>query len=186
MRQPYCGRSGARRRAAGFTMLEILVSLFIVAIGVLGTAGLQAFALKMNQGGQFRSQAVILGIDFIERVEANNTAAIVGAYAPATYPTSASKDCSAVVCSPTELATYDLVQFKTRLDATLPGASITLGMTGSGPFTYTVQINWQERITRAARTTVATGGTTTVDATGKMETFSYSISRMFQNRSLIV
>lgn len=186
MRPPSCAGAGAQRREAGFTLIEILVSMLIIAIGVLGTAGMQALALKVNKGGQLRSQAVILGIDFIERVEANNGATITGAYAPATYPASSAKDCSAVYCLQSELATYDLVEFKARVLAQLPGAAVTVSVAGTGPYTYTVQISWQERITKAVGTTVATSGTTTVDASGKIETFSYTITRMFQNRSLVV
>lgn len=167
-------------------MLEILVTLFVIAIGVLGTASLQALALKMSQGGQLRSQAVILGLDLLERIEANNPGAIAGSYAPPSLPTSYSKDCATDYCLPSELATYDLVQFKNRMESQLPGASVTITFAGAGPFTYTVQINWEERITKASGTTVTTSGTTTVGASGKTETFSYTISKMFPNRSIVV
>jgi type IV pilus assembly protein PilV len=178
----------AQRRQAGFTLLEILVSLLLIAIGVLGTAGLQALALKMNQGGQLRSQAVVLGIDLIERIEANNVAAMAGGYAPATYPTSYPMDCSAAYCSPADLATYDLVEFKSRLQAQLPNASLTVSMTGTGPVTYSVRIDWVERISKAKGTTVDTTGASAVTSAGggQTETFSYSITRMFQNRTLVV
>ena len=134
MQPSFRNQSGAARREAGFTLLEILVSMLIIAVGILGTAGLQAFALKVNQGGQLRSQAVILGIDFIERVEANNGATIAGGYAPATYPTSFPVDCATTFCQQSELATYDLVKFKERVLAQLPGASVTTTVSGAGPF----------------------------------------------------
>ncbi len=159
-------------------MLEILISMLIIATGVLGTAGLQALALKVNQSGQLRSQAVILGLDFIERVEANNGATIIGAYAPATFPTGYAKDCSAAFCTQGELATYDLVEFKARVLAQLPSATVAVAVAGAGPFTYTVTINWVERISKAKGTTVSGGGDT--------EAFSYTITRIFQNRSLVV
>lgn len=178
-------RPGARPRAArqtGFTMIEILVTLLIITIGVLGTAGLQAFALKVNQGGQLRSQAVVLAIDLVERIEANNGAAITGGYAPTTLPTTFSTDCGTTYCTEAQLATYDLVAFNTRLQTLLPGSSATITVAGTGPFTYTITISWSERITKTANTTVATTGA----ATAQAETFSYTIIRMFQNRSLVV
>ena len=77
MIKPDCTTAWRRRaRAAGFTLLEILITLFVMAIGLLGTASLQAFALKMSHAGQLRSQAVILGVDLMERIEANNPAAV--------------------------------------------------------------------------------------------------------------
>jgi len=188
MRLSFRPAATAQRGQAGFTLLEILVSLLLIAIGVVGTAGLQALALKMNQGGQLRSQAVVLGIDLIERIEANNIAAIAGGYAPTTYPTSYTTDCTAAFCSPADLATYDLVEFRQRVLAQLPNASITVSMSGTGPVTYSVRIDWIERISKAKGTAVDTTGPSAVTSAGggQTETFSYSITRMFQNRTLIV
>ena len=173
-------------RSAGFSLIEILVTLFVIALGVLGTASLQANALKMSQGGQLRSQAVVLSLDLLERIEANNPAAIAGSYAPATLPTSYANDCAVNNCLPSELATYDLVQFINRMQAQLPGANVTITSAGANPFIYTIQITWQERIGKASGTSVATKGNTTVGASGKTETFSYTITKMFPDRSIVV
>lgn len=177
--------AAAQRRQAGFTLLEILVSLLLIAIGVLGTAGLQALALKINQGGQMRSQAVVIGMDFVERVEANNVAAIAGKYAPASYPTSYAKDCTTAYCTVDELAIYDLVEFKTHVDRQLRNATITISKTGTGPVIYTIRIDWVERISKGKGTSVSTSGSSVVSG-GQTETFSYSITRTYQNRSLII
>lgn len=170
----------------GFTMLEVLVTLFIIALAVLGTAGMQSLAVKTSLGGQLRTQAVILGQDILERIEANNPAAVAGTYAVSTLPTSAPTDCYAGFCSPADLATYDLVQFRSKLLAQLPGATATITVSGSGPFVYSVQINWVERIAKGSTTTVATSGTTTVTDAGKTETFSYTVSKTFYDRSVVV
>ena len=162
------------------------MTLFIVAIGVLGTASLQALSLKMAQAGQLRSQAVIAGLDLLERIEANNPAAVAGSYAPATFPTTITKDCAATLCLPSELATYDLVQVNTRLQAQLPGASATITVAGAGPFTYTIQIDWEERIAKGVGTTVDSGVTSNVGATGKTEKFSYTVSKMYPDRALVI
>ncbi len=170
----------------GFTLLEILVTLFVIALGILGTAGLQAVAMKMSQGGHLRSQAVILGLDLLERIEANNPAAMAGSYSPPTLPTAYARDCAGAYCTPAELAIYDLVQFKTRVEAQLPGASVTVTSTGAGPVTYTVQIDWEERIGKSGTTTVTTTGTTSVGAAGKTEKFSYTVTKTYPNRSIVV
>ncbi len=170
--------------ARGFTLLEILITLFVIALGVLGTAGLQAVAMKMSQGGQLRSQAVVLGLDLMERIEANDIAAIAGEYAPATLPTSYAKDCAVVDCGPSELATYDLVQFLDSVQAQLPSASVTITSAGAGPVTYTVQIDWEERISKSSTTAVTKSGATTVSASGKTEKFSFTAIKSFYNRAL--
>ena len=51
------------RRQRGFSMIEVLVTLLIISLALLGTAGLQAFSMRLNQGGQFRTQAVFLVAD---------------------------------------------------------------------------------------------------------------------------
>lgn len=177
---------GASSRHCGFTLLEVLVTLFVIAIALLGTAGMQTYAIKANQGGQSRSQAVVLGTDLLERVEANNLAAKAGAYVATSMPTSFTVDCSVSSCTPTDLATFDLAQFNTKLQSALPNGTATVAITGAGPWTYTLQINWEERITRTSRTTTATTGTTTVGATGETERFSYTVSRTIYNRLIMI
>ena len=175
-------------RQSGFTLLEVLVTLFVIAIALLGTAGMQTYAMKVNQGGQFRTQAVVLGLDLLERIEANNEAAILGSYAANPVPTTAAGDCYAGACSPTALAAYDLGQIGQKL-AALPSGSATVSVvaiTATGPWTYTVQINWVERITRSSRTASTTSGTTTVGAAGDTERFSYTVSRTIYNRAIVL
>jgi type IV pilus assembly protein PilV len=170
----------------GFTMLEVLITLFIIALAVLGTAGLQSLAIKIGQGGQLRTQAVILGLDILERIEANNPSAITGAYAVSPLPSSFATNCSSADCVSAELATYDLVQFQNKLDAQLPGATVSITMTGGGPWVYTVQISWTERIAKGSTTAVTTTGPTTVTGSGATESFSYTVSKTIYDRSVVV
>ncbi len=63
------------RRHGGFTMIEILVTLFILAIGLLGLAGMQALAQKTELESYQRAQALILLNDIIDRIRTNRPAA---------------------------------------------------------------------------------------------------------------
>jgi type IV pilus assembly protein PilV len=47
-----------RRAQSGLTLIEILVSLLVLSIGLLGVAALQGFTLQANQGAYHRTQAV--------------------------------------------------------------------------------------------------------------------------------
>jgi type IV pilus assembly protein PilV len=171
-------RRGASSIHAGFTLLEVLVTLFVIAMALLGTAGLQAYAMKFTQSGQMRTQAVILGSDLLERLEANNEAAILGAYVANPLPTVVTVDCDAAACTQANLAVYDLVQFGAKLAAELPSSTATVAVAGAGPWTYTLQINWVERIAKASTTTVSGGGST--------ENFSYTISRTIYDQAIII
>ncbi len=74
----------SRRTQRGVSLIEVLVSVLILAIGLVGVAGLQAFALKNNQSAQTRSQASALAYDLADRMRGNVAAAIAGMYNPAT------------------------------------------------------------------------------------------------------
>jgi type IV pilus assembly protein PilV len=168
-----------RSTETGFTLLEVLITMFVIAVALLGTAGLQAYAMKVAQSGQMRTEAVVLGLDLLERIEANNPGAIAGNYAVDPLPTAAGTDCFAVMCTPADLATYDLVQFNTRVAAVLPGgsASVTRVAAGANLWTYTIQVDWTERITRSSTTTTGLGQT---------ESFSYTVSRTLYDRDAVI
>lgn len=55
----------------GFTLIEIMVTLVVMTIGLLGLAGLQATAMQSNSGATLRTQAVIYANDMAERIRAN-------------------------------------------------------------------------------------------------------------------
>ena len=62
----------------GFTLLEVMISLLILSIGLLGIAALQANSLKTNHGAYQRTQAIFLTYDMMDRLRANRTAALAG------------------------------------------------------------------------------------------------------------
>lgn len=62
------------RQQRGFTMIEILVSMVIVAIGLLGLVALQATAQQAQTESYSRAQALALLQDMVERINANRYA----------------------------------------------------------------------------------------------------------------
>lgn len=64
-------RRGGARHAAGFTMIEVLVALVVLAIGLLGFALLQTMNLRFTQGANYRTQAVNLASDLLDQMRAN-------------------------------------------------------------------------------------------------------------------
>lgn len=58
-------------RAAGFTMLEVLITIVIVALGLLGVAGLQARMQVAEIESYQRAQAIVLLDDMVARINAN-------------------------------------------------------------------------------------------------------------------
>ncbi|MDZ4129161.1 MAG: type IV pilus modification protein PilV [Hydrogenophaga sp.] len=67
-------RSPTFQRGVG--LIEVLVAVLILALGLLGMAGLQANALKTNQSSYGRTQAVMLSYYMLDamRADRNNAA----------------------------------------------------------------------------------------------------------------
>jgi type IV pilus assembly protein PilV len=142
----------------GFSMVEILVTILIISLAVLGSAGLQVQALKTNQGGQFRNQAVFLLNDMVERMKANKAYSVSSTtgYGDTTSSAGMTTDCYAAPCAAGALAAYDIAKWQAAILAVLPQGtgSVTQTVTGN-PSSYRVTINWVDRKTN---TKYATAG----------------------------
>jgi type IV pilus assembly protein PilV len=113
-----------RRTTSGFTLLEVLIAIVVVAFGLLGLAGLQVFALKNNQSASLRVTATNLTTDIIDRMKANYIGVINSNYdkpLTSSYTTVVSGCTQATGCVPADLASNDLREWQQRVAATLPG-----------------------------------------------------------------
>ena len=122
----------SQRRAAGFTLVEVMVTVFVVAIGLLAAAGLQALSKKAAFDAVQRTTATVLAQDMLERIRANSlqvadyaTKGQQLSAAPATAATCGTADGAA--CSAAELVDYDLNRWWESLD----GASEKIAAGGS-------------------------------------------------------
>jgi type IV pilus assembly protein PilV len=68
------------RAARGFSMIEVLVSVLVFALGMLGIAALQATALRNSQSAFERSQGVVETYSILDSMRANRDAALIGQY----------------------------------------------------------------------------------------------------------
>lgn len=160
------------RRCRGATMMEVLVSVFVLSIGVLGVAGLQVTSKRSNFEATQRVTAAALAQDIVERMRSNpaelgtytNAGAgrtIIGTSMPAV-------DCS-TDCGPITLAQYDLYELEQAANGvaeqsagnnvgglTLPTTCIT-GPDG-GPGVYSVAIAWRGMTKLSNPVTDACGG----------------------------
>lgn len=65
---------------SGMSLIEVLVAIFVLAIGMLGMAALQMASLRSNQSSYERSAAVMAAYTMIDRLRADVTAARAGSY----------------------------------------------------------------------------------------------------------
>lgn len=150
----------SRRRSRGVSMLEVLVAIFVLTIGLLGTASMQSQMQTTQVESYQRAQAIVLLQDMVDRVNANRKD--VANYVAADLGL-ASQDCSV----PTTVAGKDLCEWNNALfgAAEMKGTQTLGAMTGargcitnpvtSMPREIVVAVVWQ-----GMRQTVAPGGTT--------------------------
>ncbi|MET0382539.1 MAG: type IV pilus modification protein PilV [Burkholderiaceae bacterium] len=159
-----------RRRAAGFSLIEVLVSMFIVAMGILALAGLLQAASRYGKMGELRSTATLLANDIADRIRANPAGAELGAagydLATRAYPSGLvaphAACTSASPCSPAELAQADMSFWTTRLRAMLPSGSAYIKnhpATGSAREAVDVWVGWTDPNTLPSGVTTERSGT---------------------------
>jgi type IV pilus assembly protein PilV len=158
MRTPATHRASAdcrpalAARAAGFTIVEVLVSLVILSIGLLGIAKLVLYSAHSNDSAYLRSQATQLAYEILDNMRANPTAAAVGNYNTALGAAAVNPgfSCLNASCpSSSNLALYDVYIWKSRLAAgatggLLPSGQGSVTVTGTTPFMATIVVQWDD------------------------------------------
>lgn len=123
-----------KQKSKGFSLIELLIALLVLGIGLLGILALQATSLQHNQSAYLESQAAFLANDILDRMRANKVNV-------ATYKTdltssvSAPANCASTTCSPAQLVSWDLSQWKQLVASTLPsgrGAVDVISAASSG------------------------------------------------------
>ena len=72
--------SNAPKKQAGTTLLEVLITVVLVSIGLLGLAGLQLTTVQNSNSAGERFEATTLARDILERMRANRGSALTGQY----------------------------------------------------------------------------------------------------------
>jgi type IV pilus assembly protein PilV len=68
------------RSSAGMTLIEVLVTLVIISVGLLGVAALQLTTVRNNYDAYVRSQAAVMASAMLDRMRANRDDAMKNMY----------------------------------------------------------------------------------------------------------
>lgn len=130
-------RTGCTQR--GVSLLEVLIALFVLSIGLVGVAALQANALQANHGSLLRSQATNLAYDIGDRMRANREAALDNAYEGSFASVNCPNDADDLPNPSGSLAARDLTEWRVALACGLPNGRAEIQRDGDE---FVIHIRW--------------------------------------------
>ena len=143
--------TGGRHRQRGLSLVEVLVSMLIMGLGMVGLAALQARTVSYQLGAGQRAQLAGLLSDYAERVRSNLGQA-PGQVSSSPYlngkswvtqsgatPAAASVDCLAknASCTAAQLAEFDKAQWLAGVRRELPLGGALVESAAGGALTVT-------------------------------------------------
>lgn len=156
-----CSMRTVMKKQSGFTLIESLLTLFILAVGLLGVAGLQMQSLRSGSVAMQRMIVTVKAQEMMERVRANmvkkagkgDTTAderekvldfkrqTIDLYANTSGVNSAC--INGTVCNTAEMVAFDIFQWERELESLLPGAPTSVITVND--LSMTINITWTDR-----------------------------------------
>lgn len=126
----------AHASSSGFSLLEVLVALLLLALGIVGSAAMQIVALRVSQQDQLLGQAQHLASALAERMRANAAVArgmtatnpylfdydAAGAEPPSAPPV----QCFAAACDGQQLAQFDRYEAQWQVFHRFPAGRVLI------------------------------------------------------------
>ena len=154
-----------RKQTRGVTMIEVLITIVILTIGLLGVAGLQARMQLAEVESYHRSHAIVLLQDIIDRISANRRNAMNYVTATPLGTGNAVQNCIGLTGANMDLCQWNnalLGAAETSSGGQQVGAMIgargcVANVTATMPREFTVAVVWQGVTPTAAPTSTACG-----------------------------
>nr|WP_316680029.1 prepilin-type N-terminal cleavage/methylation domain-containing protein [Ralstonia sp. LMG 18101] len=155
------------RQAAGFSLIEALITMVVVGVGLLGLAKIQAAAVGNTQISRVRSLVALQTESLAAAMHGNRAFWAAGGTAPATFSVNSTAsgavitDSSNVLnqtlspgqcltgspCTPQQLAAYDVQQWASTMNGNFPGYGATVNCTTTVgvPVNCNITVTWNEK-----------------------------------------
>ncbi|MDC9725492.1 MAG: type IV pilus modification protein PilV [Gammaproteobacteria bacterium] len=131
----------------GFTLVEVLVTVVIMAMGLLGLAGLQTTSLRYNLDAEQRGTAVQLVYDMSERMRAMTNRELLSGLEKYTEEGVEEASCTSYSanavagCTPLQMASHDKFEWLGEISNSLPGGE---GYISVAAGIYTITVTWDD------------------------------------------
>ena len=155
-----------RDRSKGFSLLEILVTIMILSIGLMGVVSLQLKGAESTNGAYFRSQATFIADELAERMHVNHVAVSnnsyfdikvtpSGEYCIANRPEpfcESEKSSVAKSCNTAEMAAFDIFRAACDISERLPAGALAVTCEKNpldenrclDGYPYSITVSWSE------------------------------------------
>jgi type IV pilus assembly protein PilV len=144
--------TASRRRApSGFSIIEVLVTIVVVSVALLGVAKMQAASVSNTQVARTRSLVALQAESLASLMHGNQAYWASPALAPtalsATGPnTGAVTDCSSAACGAAQMFAYDWKAWVNGINAQIPTYAASVACTPAAtPVTCLITITWSEK-----------------------------------------
>jgi type IV pilus assembly protein PilV len=158
-RHPRCVHPRALSDLRGFTLLEALIAMLVLAVGLLGFMGLQVRGLSYNHDAYVRSMSTLLAYDMIERMRMARANAPSDAVLNEVFNAFIGVSAADAVCqpagvfaNPAAMVTAEKICWESQVQATLPGGTAAILRTGTGldaaspaDDTFSITLTWRDR-----------------------------------------
>jgi len=151
-----CKKIGNLKKQAGFTLMEVMIASFILAVGMLGSTGMMLRGHQEAKDTNYEAVAVQLAQNMAERMRSNIRGVETngGAY-NAIVTTGATLVSCTTKCDPANLAAYHTYIWSQEVATLLPASTNPVGrvtlisplpVTNSSVFSITIE--WDRSIRR--------------------------------------
>ncbi|MGS0741684.1 type IV pilus modification protein PilV [Glaciimonas sp. GG7] len=160
----------------GFTLIEVLIAMLVMAVGLLGLAKMQALAISGAQNSGSRSLIALQVGSLVSAMHANS--ALWGAAPPTSFSatgttvTDASGVLNATVsgacttkCTPAALAAYDFQTWVASMNGQFPTYTAKVNCTAAQPISCQIYVTWTEN-------RIAINSATAAGASSQTQSFS--------------
>lgn len=146
------------RQQQGFTLLEVMIAAFVLAVGMLGSSAMMLRGLQEADVTNSESIVAQVAMNMAERMRGNITGVEANNYDNLIADANTPVDCS-VLCSPANVALYHAYMWGIELEDLLPNSNPTAKVVADDPgvadSVYRITINWDDdqRVDAETRTT---------------------------------
>jgi type IV pilus assembly protein PilV len=166
-----------RLAVAGFTLVELLVTVLIVSVGMLGLVKMEAAGVSESQVSRVRSLMTFQAESLAGMMRADRGYWASSTVAGPTYTYDGTSftpslgtlvDCTTTFCTPANMAKSDLSAWATGFQTAFPGATASItcvtptaaacAVGSSIPTTYDIKLTWSEKTVAVNRAGTAGAG----------------------------